>query len=407
MNVEFPLCADAGHGERLRGALEECVEFIAGRLAPASLVAVILTGSFARGEGTVLELDDGTLKVLGDVECFVVVPSLAEAWRRKPQLIGWGREISRRLATRGVRVDVEFGSLDTDFFHRRARPSIFVHDLRTHGKVLWGRRELLAAIPPFEPPAIPREDALRLLLNRIVEQLAAWDRLPSLPADAVLDMAYQRLKLTLDLAGSVLAFAGTHTSLYRRRPSALAGLVAETPSLARALPGEFGPELGRAARAKVDPATDFPAPPREAGLEDQRAWLAAEVVSAVPAAAGILRWQLAQLLHGPGDLDVLLERFLRRVPFTARIKEWAKLVLNPLPAPCPISHARVLSFLWTSTPRALVYAAAARAYEALGSAAPAPDVARRLPLPRAARPRDPAAQRRAVVALWQWCVRNT
>ncbi|MGH7393541.1 MAG: hypothetical protein ACREM3_29420 [Candidatus Rokuibacteriota bacterium] len=407
MNLGFPLCADAGHGERIREALNECVTLLTRRLCAPSPVAVVLTGSFARGEGTVLPLADGTLKVLGDVEFFVVLPGLGDSRRRRRQLGAWAREMSSRLVSRGLRLDVEFGPVDVGFFGPRARPSIFVHDLRTHGKVLWGRPDVLDAIPAFEPPAIPREDAVRLVLNRIVEQLAAWDRLPALRAGDVLDTAYQRLKLTLDLAGSALAFAGTHTALYRRRPTAFARLVAETPSLAAHLPPEFAPELAHAARAKLDPESDVAALPARAGLEEQRAWLAARIAAAVPATTGILQWQLAHLQGRAGRLEDLLARFLRSTPPLARVKDWAKLLLNPLPAPCPISHLRAARLFWTSTPRALIYAAATRTYMALGTATPAPDVTRLLPLSRAAAPGDAAAQRRAIVALWQWCVRNT
>jgi len=402
VSLGFPLCADAGHGERIRAALDECVEFVTARLP---LVAVVLTGSFARGEGTVLRLADGTLKVLGDAEFFVVVPRLADAWRRRRDLAAWGREMSGRLGARGIRLDVEFGPVDVGFFRRRARPSIFVHDLRAHGKVLSGPRDLLDAIPPFEPPAIPREDALRLLLNRIVEQLETWDRLPALDADGILDAAYQRLKLTLDLAGAALAFAGTHTALYRRRPAALARLAAETPSLAARLPAGFADELARAARAKLDPAGHFPAPPPRASLAEQRAWLRARMQAAAPAALGILRWQLGQLQGRDAPLEALLDGFLRSAPFVERARAWVKLALNPLPPPRPVSHARAARLFWTSTPRALIHAAAAHAYAALGAATP-PDVARFLPLARRARPVDAAEQRRAVVALWRWCVRN-
>jgi O-antigen/teichoic acid export membrane protein len=50
--------------------------------------------------------------------------------------------------------------------------------------------------------------------------------------EALFDLAYQRLKLTLDLAGSALAFDGGHVSSYAERPEAFAALLRRTPALA-------------------------------------------------------------------------------------------------------------------------------------------------------------------------------
>ena len=50
------------------------------------IVGLVLTGSFSRGEGTVLAVD-GHLRVLGDIEFLVVVPRLTDyrALRRRAQ----------------------------------------------------------------------------------------------------------------------------------------------------------------------------------------------------------------------------------------------------------------------------------------------------------------------------------
>jgi hypothetical protein len=345
--------------------------------------------------------------VLGDFELFVVLSREPRArWRR--QLAAWGREASARLAARGVRAEVEFGPVSLAFFERRARPSIFVHDLRQHGKVLWGPGDVLDGISPFEPGQIPREDALHLIFNRTIEQLATWERVSRLAGHALLDAAYQRLKLTLDLAGSALAFAGAHTALYHRRPAAFARLLAETPSLQACLPGAFPDEVLRAARAKIDPAIHLDTPPAWAGLDAQREWLHRQALTAVPAVAALLGWELAQMLGVRDDLPRLLTRYARTRPLGRRLRDWAKLVLNPMPAPLPISAPRAARLFWISTPRALLYAAGARAYLDLGRSDTAlEEIARLLPLSRAAQPRDAAGQRQTIVALWQWCVRNS
>jgi len=67
----------------------------------------------------------------------------------------------------------------------------------------------------------------------------------------------------------------------------------------------------------------------------------------------------------------------------------------------------IARLMWRSTPRALLYAAGARAYLELANlATDGDDFMRLLPVAPTARPRHAAARRAAVVALWKWCIRN-
>lgn len=405
MNLQFPLCRQPSHEVPIRRALATCVGVLTDRLPASDLVAIVLTGSFARGEGTVLPLGDA-LKILGDFEFFVILARDPDD-RLRRMMPAWAREASARLGADGVRVEVEFGPLGLDFLRRRARPSIFVYDLRHHGKVLWGRHDVLKLVAPFGVDAIPREDAVFLVFNRLIEQLATWERLAGLSGVAVLEAAYQRLKLTLDLAGSALAFAGLHTALYRERPAAFRRLVAETPSLEATLAPGFLEELALAGRAKADPAGHFEGLGAAVALEEQRTWLRRRMLAAIPAVAAMLRWELEQLLGRQAELPALLARWARAPSLRQRAWDWAKLVLNPLPAPLPISHLRAARLFWRSTPRALLYLAASRAYFGLDGDAPAADdVWRLLPVPATVRSPGAAAQRQAIVALWQWSIRN-
>lgn len=404
MNLAFPLTREPRHEERIREALETCVDFLVERLG-SEMIAVVLTGSFARGEGTVLARA-GQLRVLGDFEFFVVFERDGAA--RKRRLADWGRAASACLAGRRLQAEVEFGPVDLDFFNHRARPSIFVYDLREHGKVLWGRPDVLAALPAFGAEDIPPEDALYLLFNRTIEQLETWERLDRLDADGLLDAAYQRLKLTLDVAGSALAFSGVHVPLYHRRPGALARLVTETPSLAAWLPPAFGDELAQAARAKIAPAEYDGWPDLARPLDAERVRLGRDIAGGVPAVTAILTWELARLLGDGGDLPDLLDRYAGSPSLGRRLWDWAKFVVNPLPAPLPVSHLKAARLMLSSTPRALLYTAGAMAYRNLAdSGAALSTITPRLPLARSAEPRDAAAQRRAIVALWRWCVRNS
>src|SRR5204862_78239 len=154
----FQLCRNAQHEGAVRRVVDGCAGFLADRL-PGKLVGLVLTGSFSRGEGTVLAVN-GHLRVLGDIEFLVVVPRMTDYRALRRRANDWGREASARLGAPSVSVDIEFGPVEVGYLRHRARPSIFVYDLATHGKVVWGPPDLLRAIPAFGPERIPREDAL-------------------------------------------------------------------------------------------------------------------------------------------------------------------------------------------------------------------------------------------------------
>jgi hypothetical protein len=131
------------------------------------------------------------------------------------------------------------------------------------------------------------------------------------------------------------------------------------------------------------------------------------MVDTVPTLTALLGWELEQMLGARGSLPELLRRFVDAPRLRGRAREWARIALHPMPAPLPLSPLRAARLFWRSTPRALLYAAGVLAYLALGDAGrPAADVGRLLPLPRALEPRTPEAQRRAITALWRWCIRN-
>jgi hypothetical protein len=404
MMATFPLCAEARHEAAIRSLLAGCVDFVRGRLSPERLCAVVLTGSFARGEGSVMSAGGG-IRVLGDLEFFVVLTHGGDYQRLRAEMTTWGPTAAATIGAGRVRASLEFGPVHVGYL-RRAGPSIFVHDLRHHGKVLWGPADLLEQIPAFGPEAIPREDALRLLLNRTIEQLEAHERLATLAEDEVLDLAYQGLKVVLDLAGSALAFNGVHCASYAERPRGLARLLRETPSLARRLPGGFEPELARATLAKLSPDDYDLIGAAGDTLTARRRALREQIVRAIPATLGLLTWELEQLVGAGDDLDGLVERYLRAQPLARRLREWSKLLINPLPAPLPLSASAAVRLFARSTPRALIYAAGVRAYRELAGR-PDDDADRLLPIARAAGLRDRAARRRAIVALWRWCVRNS
>jgi hypothetical protein len=405
VNVDFPLCREARHEAAVRRVLTRCAGVLLDRLPPGKLVALVLTGSFARGEGSVIATPDGP-RVLGDIEFLVVLPTEVEFHQYRKAMTAWAQEAAV-AAQADLRVDIEFGPVEMGYLRRRARPSIFVSDLIRHGKVVWGASDVVRVVPPFETKDIPREDALHLLFNRTIEQLEAYDRALTLDGEALWDLAYQRVKLLLDLAGSALAFRGRHESSYEARPRAFAHLLAETPALAAALPHDFQGELTEAARLKIAPGDGTAVLPAHLGLDRQRQWIRERIVSGIAPVSAFLRWELAELLGSEAALPELVARYAMTPTLGRRVWDWAKMTLHPLPPPLPLARWRSARLFLRSTPRTLLYASATLSYLNLDRpTVPLGTIARLLFVRRRALGGDAEAHRRAITALWRWCVRN-
>ena len=405
VNVAFPLCHDPGHEPAIRRLLGRCVAFLRSRMPAPRLVAVILTGSFARGEGSVLPAN-GHLRVLGDLEFLVAVAPGTDAATLRAQMAAWSREASIALGDE-VQAEIEFGPVELGHFARHVQPAIFVYDLLTHGKVIWGPRDVLDNLPAFGPADIPRDDCLALLFNRTIEQLDRYDRLPAADSDTFTDSVYQRSKLVLDIAGSALAFSGRHSPSYAQRPAEFARLVAETPALGDLLPEGFQQELERAARTKTAPAEEIGIPPAARSVREQHTWVRRQIIAGIPAVAAFIRWELEELLGARADMPELLHAYLRSQPFARRARDWAKLALHPMPAPLPLSLGRAARQLFVGTPRTLLYAAGTLAFlDLAGLRLRRATIAPLLFVRGGALSDDPESQRKAITALWRWCIRN-
>src|SRR4029077_14069377 len=124
------------------------------------LEAIVLTGSFARAEGSILSNNSG-LQVLGDMEfmCFYSPrTNLAIAQRALAQQAKWLRS---KLAEQGIHCELEFSPVKRQYL-TRLQPHIFGHELLTHGRVIWGQSNILESARAIPVSSIPRWDAWRM-----------------------------------------------------------------------------------------------------------------------------------------------------------------------------------------------------------------------------------------------------
>jgi len=380
-------CANLAGDAWLKSQVDAARAFALNAIGCERVEGLILTGSLARGEASVLSVGEQS-KLLGDVEFLLIVRG-HRLWRQiRKRVTEMNQRATRILGSSASGFQVEFTPADISYLRRRCKPSMFAYDLRHHGRVIVGRRDLLDEIPPIERSAIPPDDAMETVLNRGLELVALQD---SDAPDA--SVAYSVVKALLDLAGSALAFSGAYESRYSRRPAAFRALLEQRNDLCRRITSvqRLTAMVGEAARIKIEPTPA--ALERIAREVDPRSilrWL-----------VELWRWEAGCLFGKPdSDLSALIRAYLAREKGAGLIRGWVKYVWHPLrPASAPLRPA-LLRLASTSSPRHLVYGAAVRAID--GAPGWEESVAGMLPV--ATHERESLL--RKILETWKWLVRN-
>jgi hypothetical protein len=213
----FPLSADPAFQDEVRRELELLLERVRNCAAAPSVAGVLLTGSFARGEGTVIANPATKSRWLSDVECLVVVRGgivSTQEIQRSMRQVEHDTNSDCGKAARGIKVELR--AILTEGM-QRLRPAIFTSELCEHAKLLWGDP---AAVPfprtRSSGESISKYDAFRLLNNRIIEQIAVRSE----HADRTIDrtaVAYSLAKFWIDLGTSLSVFLGCYQPGYRSR----------------------------------------------------------------------------------------------------------------------------------------------------------------------------------------------
>lgn len=222
MIAAAPAPARPGNPARaLRRVLTEACARLASGSSLAPWRALLLTGSVARGESRWQPLappgrtahaagPDGGERIqgsggqrwrlCGDVD---LVAISRDSSQLRAQLPALRQALTVAVAGAGLQAELSLSGGDVGYL-ARLPPSLFSLELQTAGEVLWGERKILNYIPRCTTERIPREDAWRLLNNRIVEFVAALAEGPGLAA------ALAGEKLDLDMAASWLLFTGSY-----------------------------------------------------------------------------------------------------------------------------------------------------------------------------------------------------
>lgn len=350
--------------------VDERIAELAGSLAkrfPVRPLAVVLTGSFARAEGTVVPFGRG-YRILGDVEFLVVFPAGSNIIHMQATLNRCSALLQEEWTSRNMQCELEFRAVTPEYFSS-LRPNIFEYELLAHGKTVWGSPEILSVVPRFSACEIPPNDAWRLLNNRIIEQLEYLPSLSKAPRDAVEHIFYQLVKFQLDLGTAVLIFGRRYKSTYRARAQALARWAGETGNGSTGLVRDLSRRVTTCTEFKL--ASDHTRTALGAcfaggDAEELRRETLRTAEELAEFSHSIWRWAGLQLVGNEKerlqDDEILMGKILRGQSLAEKTRGWAKLALMPTVQGQPGFWRRMARSWHRGSPRYMVYRAASALY---------------------------------------------
>jgi hypothetical protein len=377
----------------------QSVLFLLGEVSSAALEAVILTGSAARGEASVLPTPTG-FRLLGDLEFLVIARAPLDWPALRRRMVEVSRRATRDIGDEGRAVSIEYGPAGLVYLQQHIRPSIFAYDLQVHGQVVWGRQDILTEIRPFGVADIPREDALNLIMNRLIEFALVAAPACQAGLSTGSDRPYHLAKIVLDLPGSALAFTGHYISRYSERGGGFRALLEARPDLCQAFPDvdHFHTALEQAIACKLEPTQErLAALALSASANQYAAWIQA-----------LWLWEARHLLGlHTANFGSVLAAYISREPLAMRLKGWAKFLRHPLRPARALSWSRMTRLLCRASPQTLTYAAAVLTQAGTCGAWGLDWKDRVASLsPVSVQGQDSATIASEIGTLWQWLIRN-
>ncbi len=319
----------------------ECRTAFGGRL-----ISVILTGSAARGEATIVSSGDGW-KILGDAE-FLVVLHQAGGSARIRSRDTLKRESAEKLRLQGIEVTIGLGFVPVSYL--KGLPAyIFSYELRECGKVVSGNPQILDVMPQFGASAISREDAWRLLCNRMIEQLEVIGDLERAPQQLTNGLHYATVKLYLDMATSYLVFAGAYAPTYRERVQRLMMLASQADHDSPFSLKDFGATVSECTSWKLN------------GKEDDRNRSLRFWQEAISYAHQLWRWEIVQMTGASSkstDTE-LWTRLAEALTVREKIRGWLSVIKRSSASETLRNWPGWLRLGSRATPRYWVYRAGA------------------------------------------------
>jgi len=244
---------EAWYTDVFPGFIEKCRDRIVEDAGPENVAGLILSGSFASCEGSMIMLD-GYPVFLSDMDLLLVVSSAAahaEIYSRRSII---GKECEELLPD--VRFDgrIDIGVVTPgELAGMPLSPGVF--DIREKGVLLYGEKGLFGRFPSFNPGETGPDEALRLIENRMAAFLGEWPATDKPEGKDLSRFLYGVSRVYTDILTASLCAAESYQPGYAAR----AGFLADSPD-ASELRGELGKSMTddilRWTRFKIDPVAE-------------------------------------------------------------------------------------------------------------------------------------------------------
>ena len=235
------------------GFIERCRDLIVEEAGAGNVEGLILSGSFASYEGSIVMLS-GNPVFLSDIDLVLVVSTLAsyDRFYARRSIIGKACEDLLPNARFVGRIDVGVVTAG-ELTSMPMSPGVF--EIRERGVLLYGGKGLVDRFPSFGPDAIATGEALRLLENRMAAFLGD---LPPKDRPERMDLyrfLYGVSRVYTDIITASLCAGGLYRSGYAARAEFLTGST-ECREVRRKLGGSLTEDAVGWTRFKTDPDAD-------------------------------------------------------------------------------------------------------------------------------------------------------
>lgn len=339
--------------------MEECVGMIVAECKD-DLEALVLVGSFSRGEGIAVQ-ENERVNFLSDIEFWAV--SKERQYRvMRAKVKGLSRAIEKYLEAKNIDVEITIGATTRKHL-RRLKPYVFTLEAKGFGKVLCGNEEILRLIPRYSEQQIDPFDGFILLNNRIAEQLIVLGKI--LTRESSIERSPERSegnresgfdrhaidKGYIQIVNSLLTFKGRYKSLYIEKVAEIKDLLPKLTYLESKIPGliaETEEALNRLGAGKQRVISKEEALKEWHKLKNyfKEVWF----------------YEARSLFSNRAySLEKLIRKFVSISSLSARIKGWAKLFLPPKKELFLNLGQGAAAFFLTS-PRFLIYQQAVTHY---------------------------------------------
>jgi hypothetical protein len=132
------------------------------------VIAIILTGSFGRGEGTFVSKNN-SFALSSDFEICVVAPGIKNRETCKKLTEKLSKQLCADISVAWVTPERIAKNKNGNATFGRSHPSILTYELKSGSKILYGQDVLSQNLT--DPTKIPLWEGLRLLFNRMAESL--------------------------------------------------------------------------------------------------------------------------------------------------------------------------------------------------------------------------------------------